>query len=86
MGDGERQPLLQNDTGVNYANDTGGYVPAVEFNTTSALANYATYVGDTPDRDSNPDLPVIGSLVYREWDALELAIREAGYIETEQEE
>nr|CAD7197655.1 unnamed protein product [Timema douglasi] len=32
---------------------------------------------NTPDRDSNPDLPVIGSLVYCEWDALEHATPEA---------
>nr|CAD7200623.1 unnamed protein product [Timema douglasi] len=56
---------------------------AVELNTTSALANYATEAGgapkfarrraeshfgkstfSTPNQDSNPDLPVIGSPVY----------------------
>nr|CAD7569471.1 unnamed protein product [Timema californicum] len=36
----------------------------------------------TPDRDSNPDLPVIGSLVYCEWDALEHATPEAVYNNT----
>nr|CAD7408547.1 unnamed protein product [Timema cristinae] len=36
-------------------------------------------VGRTPDRDSNLDLPVIGSLVYCESSALDHAATEAGY-------
>nr|CAD7410026.1 unnamed protein product [Timema cristinae] len=45
---------------------------AVEHNTTRVLANYATEAGSiTPELDSNPDLPIIGSLIYSENDALD---------------
>nr|CAD7456927.1 unnamed protein product [Timema tahoe] len=52
---------------------------AVELNTTSALANYATEAAtlSTPKRVSKLVLPVIGSLVYCESSALDYAATEA---------
>nr|CAD7571603.1 unnamed protein product [Timema californicum] len=51
---------------------------AVEPNTTSALANYATEAGKTtlspPDRDSNLDLPVLSSLALHDWRAMSVFV------------
>nr|CAD7439018.1 unnamed protein product [Timema bartmani] len=44
----------------------------------SVKNNFGKTTLDEPDRDSNPDLPVISSLVYHESDALNHAVTEAG--------